>query len=327
MDSKGINMALTTIRDILKREGFARLPRRDKDTKNSISILNADIIMADKTCLLSFAEESFSTEHAGLLCLLPFISYYGIDKAIETSDYPETSQISRVCAILNFLALKLSRIERYTTDDLWCMDRGLGLFSGSNILPKAAWFSSYSSGTTRAMNLSFLKKLHCIWRDNGFIGDTVNIDFTAIPYWGDGDNLENNWSGKRNKSLASMLAVLAQDPDTGIICYGDSTVRHDNQSDYKPFVRYYLGILQKAYNEFEERVEYLSQKGLLKPDRIKAFIDSKVGKISKKEILEACPDISKVTVERTLTILVKSGYLVKISGGRTTAYAKAASPD
>jgi hypothetical protein len=27
-----------------------------------------------------------------------------------------------------------------------------------------------------------------------------------------------------------MLAVLAQDPDTGIICYGDSTVRHDGQN-------------------------------------------------------------------------------------------------
>jgi predicted DNA-binding protein YlxM (UPF0122 family) len=231
MDSKGKSMALTTINDILKKEGFARLPRRDKEVRNSIGILNADKIMPDKTCSLSFVDEEFSTQHAGLLCLLPFISYYGIDDAIRTSDYPETSQISRVCAILNFIALKLSSIKRYSTDDLWCMDRGLGLFSGSNILPKAAWFSSYSSGITRTMNLSFLKKLYRIWKDNGFVNDTANIDFTTIPYWGDGDNLENNWSGKRNKSLASILAVLAQDPDTGIICYGDTTVRHDDQSD------------------------------------------------------------------------------------------------
>jgi Fic family protein len=97
---------------------------------------------------------------------------------------------------------------------------------------------------------------------------------------------------------------------------------HDNNNDYIPFVRYYLGVLQKAYNEFEDRVAYLSQRGLSKPDRIKAFIDSRIGKVSKREVLEACPDISKVTVERTLTALVKSGYLVKISGGRTTSYAK-----
>jgi predicted HTH transcriptional regulator len=61
---------------------------------------------------------------------------------------------------------------------------------------------------------------------------------------------------------------------------------------------------------------------LSKPDRIKAFIGRKIGKISKKEILDACPDISKVTVERALAALVKSGYLVKIGGGRSTAYGK-----
>jgi len=98
---------------------------------------------------------------------------------------------------------------------------------------------------------------------------------------------------------------------------------HDNESDYAPFVRYYLGILQKAYSEFEERVYYLSQRGLSKPNRIKTVIDRKIGKISKTEILEACPDISRVTVERTLTALVKDGYIIKIGTGRSTAYAKA----
>ena len=67
------------------------------------------------------------------------------------------------------------------------------------------------------------------------------------------------------------------------------------------FVKYYLGIMLKAYNEFESRVEHLKYHNLSKPDRIKAVIDNKVGKITKKEIMELCPDISKVTVERTLT--------------------------
>jgi hypothetical protein len=34
------------------------------------------------------------------------------------------------------------------------MDRGGGLFAGLNVLPKTAWFSSYSSATTREMNVS-----------------------------------------------------------------------------------------------------------------------------------------------------------------------------
>jgi len=101
-----------------------------------------------------------------------------------------------------------------------------------------------------------------------------------------------------------------------------STGWHDNTSDYAPFTRYYLGILQKAYNEFNERVEYLSQRGLSKPDRIRAIISRRVGKISKREILEMCPDISKVTVERTLTELVKNGDIVKIGAGRSTVYGK-----
>ena len=97
---------------------------------------------------------------------------------------------------------------------------------------------------------------------------------------------------------------------------------HDNKSDYAPFVRYYLGIVQKAYHEFEERVMYLQHRGLSKPERIKSVIDHKIGKITKQEIMESCPDISKVTVERTLTSLVKDGYLVKIGGGRSVAYGK-----
>ena len=39
----------------------------------------------------------------------------------------------------------------------------------------------------------------------------------------------------------------------------------------------------KAYNEFESRVEHLKHRSLSKPDRIKAVIDNKVGKITKKE--------------------------------------------
>ena len=55
---------------------------------------------------------------------------------------------------------------------------------------------------------------------------------------------------------------------------------------------------------------------------IMAVIDNKVGKITKKEIMEFCPDISKVTVERTLTDLVKSGYIAKVGAGPSTGYVR-----
>ena len=97
---------------------------------------------------------------------------------------------------------------------------------------------------------------------------------------------------------------------------------HENDNDYEPFVKYYLGIMLKAYNEFESRVEHLKHRNLSKPDRIKNVIDQKVGKITKKEIMNLCPDISKVTVERTLTDLVKNGYIAKVGSGPTTGYVR-----
>ena len=97
---------------------------------------------------------------------------------------------------------------------------------------------------------------------------------------------------------------------------------HEGENSYEPFVKYYLGIMLKAYNEFESRVEHLKHRSISKPDRIKAVIDNKVGKITKKEIMELCPDISKVTVERTLTDLVKSGYIAKVGAGPSTGYVR-----
>jgi Fic family protein len=126
----------------------------------------------------------------------------------------------------------------------------------------------------------------------------------------------------------SLEKLIEKSKDTYYDALQDSSKRwHENANDYLPFIRYYLGILQKAYGEFEERVDYLSQKRISKPERVRAVIGRTVGKITKREIIEACPDISKVTIERTLTALVKQGYIAKIGGGRTTAYAKTDKPE
>ncbi len=97
---------------------------------------------------------------------------------------------------------------------------------------------------------------------------------------------------------------------------------HDGANSYEPFVKYYLGIIIKAYNEFENRVEHLKYRRLSKSERIQAIFEQKIGKITKKEIMELCPDISKITVERTLTALVKSGYIAKVGAGPSTGYVR-----
>ena len=101
----------------------------------------------------------------------------------------------------------------------------------------------------------------------------------------------------------------------------------DNNNQYESFINFYIGITTKAYNEFENRIEYLFTKKLSKPKQIKSFIDKNIGKINKREIMETLPNISKVTVERTLTDLVKTGYINKIGAGKLTSYIKAPKKD
>ena len=95
---------------------------------------------------------------------------------------------------------------------------------------------------------------------------------------------------------------------------------HEEANDYAPFVTYMLGILVAAYRDFESRIELLTTKGLSKPDRVREIIKNHLGKITKSEIMAQCPDISQITVQRALADLLKSGEIIKLSGGRYTSY-------
>lgn len=246
LDSVGEKVSEKYIDNLLTREGFTRLSRRSNLTKTETRATVK--LKAAKSELLAFHPEEFTTESSiGVLCLLPYIQELGIDRLIEESEYPETKSIPKLNAILSFVALKLSNIRRYTADDLWCMDRGLGLFAGLNVLPKAAWYTSYSHRVTRNTNLNFLNSLAQIWIEKGLVTDTANLDFTTIPYWGEDDShLENNWSGTRQKALSSMLAIFAHEPQSGIITYGDTSVRHQNKDQV---VLEFLDFYQDAGGE------------------------------------------------------------------------------
>lgn len=95
---------------------------------------------------------------------------------------------------------------------------------------------------------------------------------------------------------------------------------HEGTNDYTPFVRYMLGVIVSAYREFSSRVQLLTTAGISKPERIRELIKSTLGRITKAEIMAKCPDISQVTVQRALNDMVKSGEIIKISGGRYTSY-------
>ena len=305
MAGLGRPLSAGTIGAILRESGFVRLPKRDKATKEEIYRESGYARLAEAPCASAvvFDEEELSipTRAAALLCFLPIVKHYHIDEAIENSSYPGTKQIPTLNAILSFLALKLSGSGRYGHDDAWCMDRGLGLFAGLNVLPKTTWLSTYSDKVTRDMNVAFLKDLNRIWKEAGLLGDTANMDFCAIPYWGDGDTFERNWSGKRRTALESIEAVLAHDPDTGIISYGDTTVEHDNQSEVvMEFLDFYCGSEKDGgslkYLVFDSKFTVLERLGELDDRNIKFLTIQRKGK-SQQEKAASIKDWKTTRVE------------------------------
>ena len=95
---------------------------------------------------------------------------------------------------------------------------------------------------------------------------------------------------------------------------------HENANDYGFFVEYYLGIILSAYKEFSIRVEYITNKKMSVKDRTETVIKNNLGKITKREIVEMCPDISEGSIERALRELVIEEKILKITGGRYTKY-------
>ena len=95
---------------------------------------------------------------------------------------------------------------------------------------------------------------------------------------------------------------------------------HEEKNEDLPFVRYMLGVIIAAYRDFSSRVQLLATSGLTKPERVREIVRHSLGKITRAQIMEKCPDISRVTVERALTSMVKKGEVLKIGGGRYTAY-------
>ena len=79
-------------------------------------------------------------------------------------------------------------------------------------------------------------------------------------------------------------------------------------------------MLAKAYAQFEEQTGYLTEARLSKADRIRNAVLHWDGPVTKRAVMERYPDIARVTVERTLTAMVREGQLRKTGGGPATAY-------
>lgn len=97
---------------------------------------------------------------------------------------------------------------------------------------------------------------------------------------------------------------------------------HENACDMRPFVGYVLGIIHNAYRELESRVRGVVAVRMTKAERIRAAVDSTLGRVTKRDILARCPDVSVSMVEMTLKTLLDEDAIRKVGNGRAAAYVR-----
>lgn len=157
------------------------------------------------------------------------------------------------------------------------------------------------------------------------------LDFLCIHPFNDGNGRMSRLltllllyrSGYIVGKYVSMEMLIEKTKETYYEALQNSSIEwHNNRSDYTSFVRYYLGIVLKGYNEFQDRIEHLKHHKLSKADRVKAVFEKKLGIVKKSDIATLCPDISETTIERTLKELLESGFIEKVGKGRATGYVK-----
>ena len=157
------------------------------------------------------------------------------------------------------------------------------------------------------------------------------LDFLCIHPFNDGNGRMSRLltllllyrSGYIVGKYVSMEMLIEKTKETYYEALQNSSVEwHNNQSEYTSFVKYYLGIVLKGYNEFQDRIEHLKYRKFSKADRVKAVFEKKLGIVKKSDIATLCPDISETTIERSLKDLLEAGLIEKVVKGRATGYVK-----
>lgn len=94
---------------------------------------------------------------------------------------------------------------------------------------------------------------------------------------------------------------------------------HEKKDDPTAFIKYLLGTIIAAYRDFEDRINIISPSSF---DMVNKAVQSKIGKFTKRDILELCPSVSASTVERHLKKLCADSIISKNGGGRSTFYVR-----
>jgi hypothetical protein len=220
----------TAVREVLREEGFAALPRRlDEERPGRPS--PSDEAIAD---VRSFALKPgrFRTRCGGLFLFVPALVKLGIDTLADEAGLPGSKMIPAAHALRASLATKLWSIDRKSHVMALAADPGLALFSGLPATPKKSFLSEYSSRIHHAKTMRLLAAWHAhLAGDKLFDGSSFNLDFHSVPYFGEHPLVESHYVAMRSRSQPSVLAFMAHDANSRAFCYANSDLRKGEEAD------------------------------------------------------------------------------------------------
>jgi transposase len=230
LKEQGLILGATAVREVLKEEGFAALPRRLDEERPQRPRPTVEPIADVRS--FSLAPRKFVTQCGGLFLFVPDMLRLGINQLAEAAGLPGSKMIPPGHALRTCLALKLWSIERKSHVMALTTDEGLGLFSGLNVTPKKSFLSEYSCRITHARNLKLLQSWQRqLTAEPLFSEASFNLDFHSAPYYGEHPLVENHFVSMRSRSQASVLVFLAQDADGRTFCYSNADIRKGEEAD------------------------------------------------------------------------------------------------
>jgi hypothetical protein len=229
LKDKGMPLGPTAARKILIDEGFAPLPRR-LDEERPVGVGPTKEAVADvRNFTLSSGE--FTTRVGGLFLFIPDLVRLDFDVLATNAKLPDSRMIPAGHALRASLALKLWSIERKSHVMALVADEGLALFCGLNAMPKKSYLSEYSSRITPRK----VQRLLALWHEqvtgSVFTGDSLNLDFHSVAYFGDHPQVESHYLPRRSRRQPSILVFLAQDPDAQVFCYSNADIRKGEEAE------------------------------------------------------------------------------------------------
>jgi len=230
LKEQGMPLGTTSVREILIEEGFAALPRR-LDEERPKSVAPTKEAVADvREFVLSPRE--FNTRVGGLFLFIPDLIRLDFEALASNAKLPGSRMIPAEHALRASLALKLWSIERKSHVMALVADEGLGLFCGLNAMPKRSYLSEYSSRITPQKVSRLLAGWHAQLAGETILeGESVNLDFHSVPYFGEHPQVESHYLSKRSRRQPSILTFLAQDADSQVFCYSNADIRKGEEAE------------------------------------------------------------------------------------------------